>query len=122
MKRFCEDNGLCINQYVKTMMGYRKMTKNQIKRIFAMFCVVTMLFGNLPVAAIAEMADDVQQNIEQQEQQFVTTTTEVEEPSVAVESTTTAESTGQDETGEPVWPDAVLSDEAARSGEADDSD
>ena len=31
------------------------MSKNQIKRILAMFCVVTMLFGNLPVAAIAEM-------------------------------------------------------------------
>ena len=36
-------------------MGYKEMKKNQIRRILAMFCVLTMLFGNLPVTALAEM-------------------------------------------------------------------
>ena len=45
------------------------MRKDQIKRAFAMLCVLTMLFGTLPTSAVADTFGSIQQSIQSQIQQ-----------------------------------------------------
>ena len=79
-------------------MGYKKMRKDQIKRVFAMLCVLTMLFGTLPTSAVADTFGSIQQSIQSQIQQNSSQPAETAAPVVESAPVETSASTAGSDT------------------------